>query len=186
MNIRYAFNWSIWIAFFTALYVFFYEISPLSKYGVMPCTFVALPIYFAVGAKASEYFDHCSSAVAGVAWAAVSIWMTSCVESFGLSENATTTLVIFVISVLLCGGHLLLEGRGIFSRIPMIFGSVASILMLGLEKWPYILATLCLGISLGLICQLGRRFLDVTGKWSFSRSSRMKNPAKASFGIQNK
>ena len=61
-------NWSIWIGVWTGIYVLLYLLSPLGKYGIVWCTFIALPIFFNGGAARKDYIPQMISSIIGVAW----------------------------------------------------------------------------------------------------------------------
>lgn len=168
MSPRYAINWSLWIAFFTGLYVLCYTLSPLYEMQTLPCTFIALPIYFSMGAKKEHYADYLSSAAIGVLWAIVSINLISTLIVLGWNDAFATSFIVFVISIALCATHFMLAGKKLFTRIPMIFGAIASTFIFGVDKWPYVLATLTFGITLAYICQLGTQFISETGHFKFT------------------
>ncbi|MFK0382347.1 DUF1097 domain-containing protein [Agrobacterium sp. NPDC090273] len=167
MNIRFGINVGLWIGATTGLYSFLYAMTPLGAAGLLPVTFIALPIFLNGGAKKEEFFNYCSSAIIGVVWAAIFIYGIGYVSSHGVPSAATTGIVIFVVTSVLCAFHLIVTPKGLCSSIPMMFGAIASTFLIGLDKWYFIVPTLLLGITLGYINSLGFKLVDAEGRWVF-------------------
>ncbi|WFU12890.1 DUF1097 domain-containing protein (plasmid) [Rhizobium sp. CB3090] len=167
MKWRFGINVGLWIGATVGLYSFLYALTPLGAAGVLPCTFVALPIFLNGGAKKEEFLGYCSSALLGVGWAAVFIHGIGFGISEGLPPAVSTGLVLFVVTAIICALHLIFTPKGLFSSIPMIFGAVASTFLIGLDKWYLIMPTLLGGILMGYINSLGFKLVDADGRWLF-------------------
>lgn len=170
MNARFGINMGIWIGVASGIYVLLYSLSPLAAGGVLPCTFIALPIYFNAGARKEEYFNYCTSAIIGVGWAAIYVYAMGTFGGLAMMPAAySNALVIVVITAALCAIHIIVTPKGLFSSIPMMFGAIAATFFAGVDKWLYIVITLCLGISLGYVCGLGFKMMDEHGHWILRR-----------------
>lgn len=172
MNYRFGLNVGLWIGATTGLYSFLYALTPMGALGILPCTFIALPIFLNGGAKKEEFFNYFTSAIIGVGWAAVFVYAIGFTASFGASPAVSTGLAIFVVTSILCAVHLIFTPKGLFSSIPMMFGAIASTFLIGLDKWYYIMPTLILGILLGYINSLGFKLVDPEGRWQFLQKSK--------------
>ena len=173
MSTRFSLNLSVWIGITVGLYVLLYLMSPLGLLGALPCTFVALPIYLSGGARADKFADACLSAVAGVVWGIVFIYLDSLFAHQGLHPLVASALSVGLVTIALCATHLLFTPWGLFSNIPMMFGAVACTFFVGPDKWFYIMVTLCLGVLLGFINHSGRKFLDERGRWTLLRAHKI-------------
>jgi len=67
MKVRLSVNFGIWIGLMAAIYVWLYLLSPLASGGVLPCAFVAVPIFLNAGGKKEQIPNHLTSAVIGAA-----------------------------------------------------------------------------------------------------------------------
>lgn len=85
-----------------------YAISPLFAGGALPCTFIALPVYFSAGAKTEEIVDYSISAVMGLIWAAIILSGTDLMLGGGHTPALSAALFGLVISIVLCSLHMLL------------------------------------------------------------------------------
>jgi hypothetical protein len=175
MNKRYLLNWTLWIAIASAIYVFLYAISPLGKYGVVYGTFVALPIYFTAGAKKEEFWHYSASFVIGVVWALLYLKCMEFLMTNGVGSAVTQTIVVGGLTFICVAIHFVITPKTLVNKIPAMFGAIATTFSTGGEKPVPIMITLVLGVLLGLVCQLGTKFLTSDGHWQFSKS-----PNKAS------
>ncbi|EGT5709809.1 DUF1097 domain-containing protein [Cronobacter dublinensis subsp. dublinensis] len=167
MSLRYAFNWSIWISAACALYVAGYMLSPLYGSGVMAASFMAMPVYFTMGAPRSGYWHYISSALAGVAWGCLYNTATAVLHTAGLAGLVAATLPVFVITTVICTIHFTFFTKGLISSVPMIFAASAAIAVFGEDKWLPVALSLCGGITLGRISQAGTALLNTEGRWQF-------------------
>lgn len=172
MSTRFSLNLSVWIGITVGIYVLLYLMSPLGLLGALPCTFVALPIYLSGGARTDRFFDTCLSAVAGVAWGIIFIYLDGVLVSKGLDPLIASACSVALVTIALCATHLIFTPQGLFSNIPMMFGAVACTFFVGPEKWFYIMITLCLGVALGFINHSGRKFLDEHGRWKIFQTNK--------------
>ena len=98
MTVKGKINWSIWIGVWTGIYVLLYLLSPLGKYGIIWCTFIALPIYFNGGAARKDYVPQMASSCIGVIWGLIMIWGTGLVAGTGVAMSNALSCGIFTIT----------------------------------------------------------------------------------------
>lgn len=170
MKIKFAINFSLWIGLTSGIYVFLYLHSPLASAGVLACTFVALPIYLNGGAKGVEMIDYCTSAIVGVLWGLVFIYSTKFLDNMGGEATFSASFIVFLVTAALCAIHFLCGPMKYLTRIPIMFGAVASTFFAGPDKWLYLMITLCLGVVLGYVNSYGTRLLDPDGRWILFRA----------------
>lgn len=140
---------SLWTGTLVGLYTLLYLVTPLGIAGVLPCTFVALPIFLAGGGKRENLPGALGSAIAGVAWGAIFLSFQQWIALRGVEPTQAAALSVAIATALLCAVHSLFTIKGLMSNIPMMFGAVACTFFVGLDKWPYTLLTLGFGIVLG-------------------------------------
>lgn len=170
MKIKFAVNFSLWIGLTSGIYVFIYLHSPLATSGVLACTFVALPIYLNGGAKGNEMLDYCSSAIIGVLWGIVFVYATRLLNNAGVEASFSASVVVFMATAILCAIHFMCAHIKYLTRIPVMFGAIASTFLAGPDKWFYLMITLCFGIVLGYVNSYGAKFLDTEGRWILFRT----------------
>lgn len=175
MKVRFPINFGIWIGVVAALYVWLYLLSPLAAGGVLPCTFVAVPIFLNGGGKKEQIGNHITSAIIGVVWGVIYTKCSAFLSGHGMSPTTSISLVVLVLTTVLCAIHGIFKPYGLFCSIPMMFGAIASTFFAGTDKWLYLMVTLSLGVLLGYACIYGTQVLDQDGKWTFFRS-RAKEP----------
>lgn len=167
MNKRYLFNWAVWIGIVSGIYCFLYTISPLNQYGVMCCSFTALPIYFTAGAQRKEYLNYAVSNVIGVVWAL--IYLAAIVALADIAGAAVANgVVVGLFTIILCAIHFIPTGATWMNKPAAMFGAISSIFWIGGDKTKVIpvAITLVLGVTLGLVCQEGTNFLTEDGHWT--------------------
>lgn len=173
MSKRYFINWSAWIGLFSGIYVFLYCNSPLLAYGVMPATFVALPIYFLSGAKKEEFIPFASSAVLAVLWGWLYLYCSGVLAGMGLPNPVVQFIVVGIVTFIVCAFHFTATTGIVFSKVPMMFGAIASSFLTDVgsnpEKIVPLMLTLVLGCVLALVCNAGTYFLTEDGHWSFGK-----------------
>ena len=166
MNKKYFINWSIWIGVWSGVYVFLYVLSPLAQYGMLPATFVGLPIYFLSGAKKEEFLDFSLSAVGGVCWALLYLFCIQAMLDAGMSAAVSNGVVVGVLTIALCAIHFILPPP-FCTKIPMMFGAIAFTFITGAAQPVAVMITFVLGICLAFLCNFGIKFLDENGNWNF-------------------
>lgn len=176
MKLRFSINFGIWIGLTAGAYVWLYLVSPLAAAGVLPCTFVALPIFLNGGGKLEQIPNHMTSAIAGVLWALIYLKVSGLIIAAHISPPVALGVTVAVITAILVAIHGALKFYGLFGNIPAMFGAIACTFFAGGDKWPYVLVTLCLGIALGYINISGTKFLDEDGRWLIFRN-RLKGTA---------
>ena len=78
----------------------------------MPCTFVALPLFFIAGAKKEDILDFCSSSIIGVVWGIVFIFGIGHLINKGINEPISNAIIIFLITAFFVNITLYLQQRG--------------------------------------------------------------------------
>jgi len=129
-------------------------------------------MFFQAGAKKEEIVDYCSSAVAGVAWAVLYIYLIGVLIAQGLSVSLSNAIVVCAATIVLCAFHFIVTKRYVLTKVPMMFGALASTFFAGSSKWPALMATLCFGVLLAYLCQLGTCFLNESGHWKLPGEKR--------------
>ena len=171
MSKRYYVNWCLWIGLMSGIYVLLYSASPLFQYGIMPASFVALPIYFLAGANPREFLEYASSAVAGVAWGCLYLFLLDYLTGMGMFLLLAQFIVVGVVTAVLCAFHFIVTPRVVFSKIPMMFGAIASSFFGDVLATPErilpLMVTLILGLVLAIACNTGTRLLTEDGHWKF-------------------
>ena len=175
MKVRFPVNFGLWIGVVAALYVWLYLMSPLAAGGVLPCTFVAVPIFLNGGGKKEQIANHVTSAIIGVAWGTGYIKFAAALAHYNLGPTMPLVLAVLILTSICVAIHNIFKPYGLFCSIPMMFGAIASTLFAGADKWAYLMITLALGVLLGYACIYGTRVLDDEGKWLLFRS-RVKRP----------
>ncbi|MGF6411576.1 DUF1097 family protein [Paraburkholderia sp. MM5482-R1] len=170
MKLRFSINFGIWVGITAGAYVWLYLVSPLAAFGVLPCTFVAVPIFINAGAKLEQIPNHMTSAVAGVLWGLVYLKVSSFIISAHISPPVALAITVLVVTAVLVAIHVSVKLYGLFSNIPQMFGGIACSFLVGGDKWPYVMLTLCLGVVLGYINFSGLKFLDEDGRWLIHRN----------------
>ena len=170
MSKKYVVNWGIWIGVWTGIYVFLYLMSPLAKYGVIWCTFIALPIYFNGGAQPKDYVSYVTSSICGVCWGLIFIFFIELFQKGGMGNVPATALGCLIFTALCCL-HMMVPDKGLLNKVPAMFGGIsATFSQWGTNVVP-VTATLCLGVTLALICGLGTKVLKEDGSWSFGKNT---------------
>jgi hypothetical protein len=162
MNIRYYINWSIWIGVWSGIYVILYLLSPLASYGMLPATFVGLPIFFLAGAKKEEFLNFSVSAIVGVLWALLYLYLINVLNEMGVPGFLSQGLIVGAVTIVLCAIHFPLP---FCNKIPMMFGAIAFTFITGATAPIAVMITFVLGITLAYICNQGTLFLTEDGKW---------------------
>lgn len=127
------------------------------------------------GGKKEQIGNHITSAIIGVVWGVIYTKCSAFLSGHGMSPTTSISLVVLVLTTVLCAIHGIFKPYGLFCSIPMMFGAIASTFFAGTDKWLYLMVTLSLGVLLGYACIYGTQVLDQDGKWTFFRS-RAKEP----------
>jgi hypothetical protein len=170
MTNRFFINWSIWIGFWSGVYVYIYLLSPLGSSGVIWMTFVALPIYFNGGAKREEFSNYFVSVIVGALWGLGYLYCIKWSINVGIEPKFATALVVFVLTSVLCGLHFVLPRNLQMGIIPIMFGAISMTFSQGGQKVVPVLCTLIGGLILGLVCNEGTKLLTEKGSWKFFRA----------------
>lgn len=157
MNSKAKAYWSIWIGIFTGIYVLLYLLSPLGKYGIIWCTFIALPIYFNGGALRKDYIPQMICSCIGVLWGVVIFAGTNFLSNrfaMGAASSNALSCGFFTIT---CCMMMIFKDKTMINKVPAMFGGIAACFSQGAapEKIVPVMITLCLGVTLGLICNEG-------------------------------
>ncbi len=167
MTSRFFVNWSLWIGFWSGVYVYIYLLTPLGNQGVIWMTFVALPIYFNGGAKREEFINYFVSVIVGALWGLGYLYCITWSVKAGLEAKLATALVVFVLTAILCAIHFVLPKSLRMSAIPIMFGAISMMFSQGGQKFIPALCTLIGGLILGLVCGEGAKLLTKEGYWKF-------------------
>lgn len=152
--------WSVWIGVWTGIYVILYLISPLSQYGIIWCTFIALPIFFNGGAARADYFPQMVSSCVGVGWGWLMLYVAG-IFGVGMDGNVAMALSCGLLTITCCM-MMMIPQKALINKVPAMFGGISS--CFGTydaevpEKLIVLMVTLCLGVSLGLLCNEGLPF----------------------------
>lgn len=152
--------WCIWIGVLTAIYVFLYLSSPLAQYGIIWVTFIALPIFFNGGAKREDYVPQMVSSCVGVCWGLIMLWFAGVIGAVG--GNLAMALSCGLFTICSCT-FMMLENKHLINKVPAAFGGISSCFSQGGKNWWVIMITLCLGVTLGLLCNEGG---PLCAKWA--------------------
>lgn len=174
-------NWSIWIGVWTGIYVLLYLLSPLGKYGIVWCTFIALPIFFNGGAARKNYIPQMISSIIGVAWGCAMIAVTNGLLHIGVSTVNANALSCGMLTITCCF-MMIFKDRSFINKVPAMFGGISACFSQGGKNIIPICITLCLGVSLGLLCNEGTHFLTEDGHfcWPFQKSEKLNIEASGS------
>ena len=152
--------WSVWIGVFTCIYVFLYLISPLGQYGIIWISFIALPIYFNGGALRKDYLPQMIGSVLGVIWGLIMIFGVNMLGGLGPAGSNAVSCGFFTITACLM---MILKDSTMLNKVPAMFGGISACFSQGGENVVPVMITLCLGVTLGLICNEGG---PLCAKWA--------------------
>ena len=152
--------WSIWIGVFTGIYVLLYLNSPLAQYGFIWITFIALPIYFNGGALRKDYIPQMIGSCLGVLWGLVMLYFAGMLGGLGAAGSNAVSCGLLTIT---CCFMMILKDNTMLNKVPAMFGGISACFSQGGEHFVAIMITLCLGVTLGLICNEGAPFCT---KWA--------------------
>lgn len=156
-------NWSIWIGVWTGIYVLLYLMSPLGQYGFIWITFIALPIFFNGGAARKDYLPQMICSCIGVIWGLIMIAGTNLVSGTGIAMSNALSCGIFTIT---CCFMMIFKDNTMLNKVPAMFGGISACFSQGGQHVIPVMITLCLGVSLGLLCNEGTHFLTEDGSWT--------------------
>lgn len=183
MTIKGKINWSIWIGVWTGIYVVLYLLSPLGKYGIIWVTFIALPIFFNGGAQRKDYFAQMISSIIGVLWGLVMIWGADVTAATGPAVSNALSCGVFTI---LCCFMMIFKDKTLINKVPAMFGGISACFSQGGKNIIPVMITLCLGVSLGLLCNEGLHFIAEDGSWRWPFGKKAKAEAAAKAAIAEK
>lgn len=159
MSKRYFWRMSVWIGILVGIYCMIYQYLPLPTKNLMWVTFVALPIYFGAGAKPEEFPNFFSSMLAGVVWAYIYLGGIAWLVKLGVGVPLTMLLVVGIVTIVLCAVHMILTPNTWFNKLPMMFGTIATLFCQNGENLLTIMITLTGGLIVGLLCTVGTKLL---------------------------
>jgi hypothetical protein len=140
----------------TFLYLVIYPLIVPESQNVVWAAFVAMPIYFIVGAKKEDFHRFFYSMFAGFFWAYMFLhgtgWLSS-ISGWNLSASMTGNLWILVVCAPFLLTHLVWVANSTWLNVcPMMFGTGASTFATGGQR-PFGLAiALTLGMLVALVC----------------------------------
>ncbi len=179
MTVKGKINWSIWIGVWTGIYVLLYLLSPLGQYGFIWCTFIALPIYFNGGAARKDYVPQMLSSIVGVLWGVAMLAFAGRLSIWGLGTAGSNAVSCGILTITCCF-MMIIRDKLLINKVPAMFGGIAACFSQGGEHLIPLCVTLCLGVSLGLLCNEGTHFIAENGSWMWpfkksSQSARIRN-----------
>lgn len=151
------FYWSVWIGLWTGIYVLLYLLSPLGQYGFIWVTFIALPIFFNGGAARKDYIPQMICSCIGVLWGVVMFagadFLMGMLGMGGAGANGISC-GLFTVT---CCMMMIFKDNTKLNKVPAMFGGISACFSQGAEPDRLIplMITLCLGVSLGLLCNEG-------------------------------
>lgn len=153
---------SAWIGVWTGIYVILYLLSPLAQYGIIWCTFIALPIYFNGGAQRKDYFPQMICSCVGVLWGVAMLKFAGMIAGVG---DAASTAISCGLLTITCCCMMILKDSTMLNKVPAMFGGISACFSQGgaSDKIIPLMITLCLGVSLGLLCNEGA---PLCSKWA--------------------
>ncbi|WAG68011.1 DUF1097 family protein [Clostridium estertheticum] len=122
---------------------------------------------YSAGAKRSEYINYSVSAVMGVIWGLIYVYVIAQVGETWPPININMLITTGILTFICCAFHFCVTGKMYINQVAMVFGGISSTLLQGGTKIPAIMITLVLGVTLALICQKGTKLLSENGKWRF-------------------
>lgn len=140
----------------TFLYLVIYPLIVPESQNVVWAAFVAMPIYFIVGAKRGDFHRFFYSMFAGFFWAYMFLrppgWLLD-LYGWNVSPSMTGSLVVLVVCAPFLLTHLVWLANSTWLNVcPMMFGTVASTFATGGQR-PFGLAiALTLGMLVALVC----------------------------------
>ncbi len=159
-------NWSIWIGIWTGIYVLLYLLSPLGQYGIIWCTFIALPIFFNGGAARKDYIPQMLSSIVGVLWGVAMLTFTGGLSILGLGVAGSNAISCGLLTIACCF-MMIIKDKGLINKVPAMFGGISACFSQGGHNIIPVCITLCLGVSLGLLCNEGTHFIAEDGSWTW-------------------
>lgn len=154
----YLFKLSIVAGILCGIYVFLYQYFPIKNLIWM--TFVALPIYFGAGAKREEFPHYLVSSAVGIIWGFIYLKLIGLLVGAGLNANLALLLVVGVVTLVMCAIHLCLTASTWANKLPIMFGTVASMFSQNGQAPGSIFLTLAGGLVLALA------IMEVTNLWA--------------------
>lgn len=172
MNKKTWFNWGIWMGVVMGVYAFLYTLTPLSSYGVMWATFIAMPIFLTAGGKKEDLWTYICGGIVGVAWGYVFIQAGVLCVNAGMSASVANFLSTLVVTIVCVWVHGILLANTFLNTLPPIFGGMAATIAGSIfsDGQAYLLplaATLVLGVLAGFACMYGLTLMNEDGSWKF-------------------
>ncbi|MBA7505055.1 hypothetical protein ES706_03718 [subsurface metagenome] len=138
------------------VYLWLYPLIIPESQQVPWAAFVAMPIYFIVGAKKEDFHKFFYSMLAGFFWAYMFLlppsWLLN-LYGWRVSPIVTGALVVFVVNAPFLLTHLVwLANSTWLSVCPIMFGTVASTFATGGQRPFGLIVALTLGMLIALVC----------------------------------
>lgn len=160
MDKKYLWRWTIWIGLASGLFAFSYSYLPVAKLNIMFMAFIALPIFFGVGAPVKLFPNFFFSALSGVVWGLFYLFLITKMVVAGFSPPVALLAVVSVCTFLCVGLHMIVLGNTWFGTVPMIFGGLASTFADGGQHPVAVLGTLAGGMVLGMAISEGGKIIQ--------------------------
>ena len=150
--------WSLWIGAMVAGFVFVYLVSPLGEYGLLWMSFVSMPLFFAGGAKRSEFLSYSACNCVGVVWGICYLYLIGIFAGLGFSGSLATMFTVCIVTPACCMAHMLTPDRFLLNKLAATFGAIACVFSQNGTLLIPTAATLVAGVFAGLLCMEGRQF----------------------------
>ncbi|SMC57895.1 DUF1097 domain-containing protein [Papillibacter cinnamivorans] len=160
MNKRYLWWWTVWIGLASGLFCIIYANLPIMKHNIMWMAFVALPIYFGVGAPLKKFPHFFFSMLSGVAWGMVMLFFIGKMMGAGFTAPVSMFVVVGICTTLCVGLHMILLGNTVFGVVPMIFGGLSMTFCAGGQNLIGVIGSLTGGFLLGVAISEGGRLMQ--------------------------
>lgn len=160
MNKKYLWIWTAWIGLASGLFAYFYSLLPVSQLNIMFMAFIALPIFFGVGAPVKLFPNFFFSALSGVLWGLFYLFLIGKMVAAGVSPPAALLIIVAICTFLCVGLHMIVLGNTWFGTVPMIFGGLASTFASGGQNPVAVFGTLVGGMILGMAISEGGKVIQ--------------------------
>ncbi len=160
MDKSYLWKWTVWIGIASGLFAFIYSYLPVANLNIMFMAFIALPIFFGVGAPLNLFPNFFFSGLSGVLWGLFYLFLINKMVVAGFAAPVALLVVVAVCTFLCVGLHMIVLGSTWFGTVPMIFGGLASTFADGGQHPIAVFGTLVGGMILGIAISEGGKLIQ--------------------------
>ncbi|WP_026393924.1 DUF1097 family protein [Acetobacterium malicum] len=160
---KYMWTWAICMAALAAIYGLIYSFTPLNTIvpgGYLWISLGALAVYFCEGAEIKLLPNYTASTVAGLVWGFLGITAVGLMIGLGLSPTLSTCVVLFFVTLMVVGFHIILLEKSWFNKAPMVFATLAFVFSQGGQNILYIAFSVMGGFLLGIAISTTGAFLN--------------------------